>query len=56
MPPVMVPVTSTTDVVTKTRDPGPFDSSSAGVGAKKPSFSRLRCGVELNCRPPVTQW
>ncbi len=56
MPAVMSRVTSTTDVVTNTRDPGPFGNSSASVGAKYPFVSRFRSGVELNCRPPVTQW
>jgi len=55
-PPVMASVTSWTDVVTSTREPGPIVSSSARVAARNPSLSRLRWGVELNCSPPVTQW
>ena len=45
--PVIASVTSFTETVTKTREPGPFESSSSRVFARKPSTSRFRCGVEL---------
>ena len=49
-------VTSLTETVTNTREPGPFESSSSRVFARKPSTSRFFCGVALNWSDPCTQW
>ena len=48
--------TSRTETVTETRAPGPFQSSSAFVFARKPFSIRFRSGVELYWRAPWTQW
>ena len=45
-------VTSFTETVTNTRAPGPFDTSSSRVFARKPSTSRFFCGVELYWSEP----
>ncbi len=50
--PVIASVTSFTEWVTKTREPGPFESSSSRVLARKPFTRRFRCGVELNWSDP----
>ena len=56
MPPAISSVTSFTETVTNTREPGPFHSSSARERATNPSSSRFRSGVELNWSAPMTQW
>ena len=54
--PLIASVTSATETVTQTFEPGPFQSSSPRVFARKPSTSRFRSGVELYWSEPTTQW
>src|ERR1035438_1107217 len=53
--PAISSVTSLTEVVTYTREPGPAVSSCSRAVARKPSSMRFFCGVELNWRAPCTQ-
>jgi hypothetical protein len=54
--PAISSVISFTETVTYTREPGPFQSSSAFVFARYPSSRRFFSGVELYWRAPATQW
>ncbi len=54
--PMMPSLTSFAETVTQTREPGPFQSSSARVLARYPPTIRFRSGFELNWRADWTQW